>query len=80
MHQTHHRGPHTNIDLACGTLGAYIAAHALAVDGPICEYYPVGRRESAEVADWRAEICWPIFHTGLSPYEPPALTDGDTGQ
>jgi DNA-binding transcriptional MerR regulator len=62
-----HRGPHTNIDLAYGTLGAYVAEHALAVDGPIREYYPVGRRESAEPAEWRTEICWPIFHTGPDP-------------
>ena len=62
-----HRGPHTNIDLAYGTLGAYVAEHALAVDGPIREYYPVARRESADQAEWRTEICWPIFHTGPDP-------------
>ncbi|RAG81966.1 MerR family transcriptional regulator [Streptacidiphilus pinicola] len=62
-----HRGPHSNIDLAYGTLGAYVAEHALAVDGPIREYYPVGRRESSDTAQWRTEICWPIFHTGPAP-------------
>ncbi|WP_194904530.1 MerR family transcriptional regulator [Catenulispora rubra] len=72
-----HRGTHANIDLAYGTLGAYVAEHALAVDGPIREYYPVGRRESAEAAEWRTEICWPIFHTGPSPGEPAARTNGD---
>ena len=72
-----HRGTHANIDLAYGTLGAYVAEHALAVDGPIREYYPVGRRESAETAEWRTEICWPIFHTGPSPGGPAERTNGD---
>lgn len=72
-----HRGPHTNIDLAYGTLGAYVAEHALAVDGPIREYYPVGRHQSAQPAEWRTEICWPIFHTGPAPDQPAAPTDGD---
>lgn len=72
-----HRGPHTNIDLAYGTLGAYVAEHALAVDGPIREYYPVGRHQSAQAAEWRTEICWPIFHTGPAPDESAARTDRD---
>jgi DNA-binding transcriptional MerR regulator len=67
-----HCGAHANIDLAYGTLGAYVAEHALAVDGPLREYYPVGRRESADTTDWRTEICWPIFHTG------PAVDDHDS--
>ena len=62
-----HRGTHANIDLAYGTLGTYVAEHALAVDGPIREYYPVGRRESADTAEWRTEIGWPIFRTGPAP-------------
>ncbi|MER5796257.1 MerR family transcriptional regulator [Streptomyces sp. NPDC001980] len=74
-----HRGPHTNIDLAYGTLGAYVAEHALAVDGPIREYYPVARRESPDPATWRTEICWPIFHTGPSPHQP-AEPKGDGGR
>jgi effector-binding domain-containing protein len=72
-----HRGTHTNIDLAYGILGACVAEHALAVDGPIREYYPVGRRESAETAEWRTEICWPIFHAGPSLDEPAARTNSD---
>jgi DNA-binding transcriptional MerR regulator len=72
-----HRGPHANIDLAYGTLGTYVAEHALAVDGPIREYYPVGRRESADTTEWRTEICWPIFHTGPDPDHPE--TPGDVG-
>ncbi|MFI1092662.1 MerR family transcriptional regulator [Streptomyces sp. NPDC020917] len=75
-----HRGPHTNIDLAYGTLGAYVADHALAVDGPIREYYVVARRESADPAAWRTEICWPIFHTGPFPGEPATPTDSDGGR
>lgn len=72
-----HRGPHTNIDLAYGTLGAYVAEHALAVDGPIREYYPIGRHQSPQPNEWRTEICWPIFHTGPAPDQPAPRTDGD---
>jgi DNA-binding transcriptional MerR regulator len=64
-----HPGPHDNIDRAYGTLGAYVAEHALAVDGPIREYYLVGRHETSDTIEWRTEVCWPIFHTGPRPQE-----------
>ncbi|AEM85840.1 transcriptional regulator, MerR family [Streptomyces violaceusniger Tu 4113] len=75
-----HRGPHTNIDLAYGALGVYVAEHALAVGGPVREYYPVGRHESTDTAEWRTEICWPIFHTGPAPDDSGAPRDGDGGR
>ncbi|WP_308163313.1 GyrI-like domain-containing protein [Nocardia alni] len=62
-----HPGTHTDIDRAYGALAAYVTEHALAVDGPIREYYPVGRRETADTSQWRTEIGWPIFHTGPDP-------------
>ena len=34
------------------------------VDGPIREYYLVGRHETADESAWRTEIGWPIFSTG----------------
>jgi hypothetical protein len=37
--------------------------HALAVDGPIREYYLVDRHDTADAAAWRTEIGWPIFAT-----------------
>jgi DNA-binding transcriptional MerR regulator len=61
---TMHDGPHTDIDRAYGALGEYVAEHALAVAGPIREYYVVGSLETTDQARWRTEIGWPIFHTG----------------
>lgn len=61
-----HTGSHRDIDQAYGALGAYVAEHELAVDGPIREYYLVGRHDTEDVAAWRTEIGWPIFHTGKS--------------
>jgi DNA-binding transcriptional MerR regulator len=59
-----HEGPHTGIDLAYGTLGAYVASHALGVDGPLREYYLTGPADTPDQAAWRTEIGWPIFETG----------------
>jgi effector-binding domain-containing protein len=60
---THH-GSHQDIDLAYGALGAYVAEHALGVDGPLRELYVVGSHQTADQALWHTEIGWPIFHTG----------------
>jgi DNA-binding transcriptional MerR regulator/effector-binding domain-containing protein len=62
-----HHGPHTGIDRAYGALASYVTQHALAVDGPIREYYLTDRRAAADEAQWRTEIGWPIFHTGPGP-------------
>jgi DNA-binding transcriptional MerR regulator len=59
-----HCGPHNDIDRAYGTLAAYVCEHALAIDGPIREYYFTGRRDTDDAQQWRTEIGWPIFHTG----------------
>jgi DNA-binding transcriptional MerR regulator len=59
-----HRGTHQGIDLAYGALATYVTKHALAVEGPIREYYLVGRTDTAETALWRTEVGWPIFQTG----------------
>jgi effector-binding domain-containing protein len=52
------------VDRAYGTLASYVARHALAVDGPIREYYIVGQRDTADTGQWRTEIGWPVFRTG----------------
>jgi len=44
---TVHAGPHTGIDRAYGSLATYVTQHALAIDGPIREYYLVGLRDTA---------------------------------
>ena len=42
------------------------ASHALQVDGPVREYYLVGRSDTRDEAAWRTEIGWPIFSTGAA--------------
>jgi DNA-binding transcriptional MerR regulator len=59
-----HAGPHTDIDLAYGALASYVAQHALAIDGPIREYYVVGPHDTSDETAWRTEIGWPVFQTG----------------
>ncbi|MBL1088151.1 MULTISPECIES: MerR family transcriptional regulator [Streptomyces] len=61
-----HCGPPPEVDRAYGALAAYVSRHALAVDGPIREYYLVGRRQTPERALWRTEVCWPVFPTGVA--------------
>jgi DNA-binding transcriptional MerR regulator len=59
-----HVGSHANIDLAYGSLATYVAQHALAVAGPLREYYLVGPQDTPEDTAWRTEIGWPVFQTG----------------
>ena len=61
-----HRGPPAEVDRAYGTLAAYVARHALAVEGPIREYYLVGQRDTPDTARWRTEIGWPVFRTSTA--------------
>lgn len=62
---TVHSGPHSaEIDRAYGALGAYVTDHALAVEGPIREYYLIGPHETTDESQWRTEIGWPIFQVG----------------
>ena len=58
-----HDGPHDDIDRAYGALATHVTQHALAVDGPIREYYLCGRHETPDESAWRTEIGWPIFQT-----------------
>lgn len=55
---------HANIDLAYGSLATYVTRHALAVEGPLREYYLVGPQDTSDASAWRTEIGWPIFQTG----------------
>jgi DNA-binding transcriptional MerR regulator len=59
-----HKGSHDNIDLAYGSLAAYVTRHALAVEGPLREYYLAGPQDTPDMSAWRTEIGWPIFQTG----------------
>ena len=57
---TVHRGSHDDLDRSYGALGRYVAEHALHVQTPVREYYPVGPQDSENPDDWRTEIAWPI--------------------
>jgi effector-binding domain-containing protein len=61
---TAHNGAHNSVDVAYGSLAAYVTDHAIAVEGPIREYYLIGPHETTDENQWRTEIGWPIFHTG----------------
>ena len=62
-----HPGSHQGIDRAYGALGAYVTRHALAVNGPLREYYVVGPIDTNDQRLWRTEVGWPIFSTGPTP-------------
>ena len=59
-----HKGAYANIDLAYGSLATYVTRHALAIEGPLREYYLVGPQDTSDASAWRTEIGWPIFQTG----------------
>jgi len=61
-----HPGSLADVDRSYGALAAYVASHALQVDGPIREHYLVGRQDTADESAWRTEVCWPIFSTGTA--------------
>ncbi|MFJ3404331.1 MerR family transcriptional regulator [Promicromonospora sp. NPDC090134] len=56
-----HHGPHDDIDVTYGRLGAWVVDHALAVDGPVHETYLVTPADTADPAAWRTELAWPVF-------------------
>ena len=58
-----HAGSYQDFDLAYGALATHVAQHAIAVDGPIREYFLVGPQDTRDETAWRTEIGWPVFHT-----------------
>lgn len=63
---TVHPGPHDDLDVTYGRLGAYVTDHALAIAGPVHETYLRGPRDDPDPASWRTEIGWPIFRIAPS--------------
>ena len=61
-----HPGSLADLDRAYGALATHVATHELRLDGPIREYYLVGRQDTADENAWRTEICWPVFSTGTA--------------
>lgn len=62
-----HLGSSTEVDRTYGALADYVTRHALAVDGPIREYYLVGPSDTPNESLWQTEIGWPIFQTRPRP-------------
>ena len=62
-----HLGSHQDVDRSYGALGAYVAEHALGIDGPLREFYVVGPQDTRDEALWRTEIGWPVFQTAAGP-------------
>ncbi|WP_370148149.1 MerR family transcriptional regulator [Streptacidiphilus sp. EB129] len=62
-----HPGSSTEVDRTYGALADYVTRHALAVDGPIREYYLVGPSDTPDESLWQTEIGWPIFQTRPRP-------------
>jgi DNA-binding transcriptional MerR regulator len=58
-----HAGPVHDIDRTYAALGAVVAERAIGVQGPIREDYVVGANDTADEAQHRTEICWPVFRT-----------------
>jgi effector-binding domain-containing protein/DNA-binding transcriptional MerR regulator len=58
-----HHGPHDDIDVTYGRLGAWVSDQALALAGPVHETYLVGPRDTPDAPEWRTEIGWPVFRT-----------------
>ncbi|MDG4822200.1 MerR family transcriptional regulator [Asanoa sp. WMMD1127] len=71
-----HHGPHDDIDVTYGRLGAWVVDHALAVDGPIHETYLFGPRDTDNEEDWRTEIGWPVFRVTPETKPRPAPAEG----
>jgi DNA-binding transcriptional MerR regulator len=62
-----HIGSHTDVDRSYGALATYVTEHTLAIEGPVREYYLVGRHDTSDEQAWRTEIGWPIFDTVRGP-------------
>jgi DNA-binding transcriptional MerR regulator len=62
-----HLGSSTQVDRTYGALADYVTRHALAVDGPIREYYLVGPSDTPDESLWQTEVGWPIFQTRPRP-------------
>src|SRR5258708_227067 len=58
---TVHAGSLTNLNVTYGALGAYVSQHALALGGPVREYYLVDARTTSAATQGRTAIHWPIF-------------------
>src|SRR5579864_6877790 len=61
-----HHGSLADADLSYAKLGSYAGTHEISIDGPLREYYLRGAGDTADEAEWRTEIGWPIFRADAS--------------
>lgn len=59
-----HVGPHDDVDGSYATLGSWVAAREIGVEGPVQETYLVGPADDPDPSAWRTELAWPVFLTG----------------
>jgi hypothetical protein len=64
-----HPGSLADVDWAYGALAAYVASHALGVDGPIREYYLVGRQDTPTKARGGPRSAGPSSAPGRPPQQ-----------
>lgn len=58
-----HEGALSDLDRTFAALGAFVFERAIAVEGPIREYYLVTAFETSDESRHRTEVAWPIFQT-----------------
>jgi DNA-binding transcriptional MerR regulator len=61
-----HHGSLADADLSYAKLGSYATTNEISIDGPLREYYLCGAGDTADEAEWRTEIGWPIFRADAS--------------
>ena len=59
-----HVGPHIDIDRSYAAVGTYAAANGRDGVGPVRERYLTGPFDTADQAQWRTEVCWPLAPAG----------------
>jgi len=56
-----HQGSFDEVDRTYGALGSHVAEHDRTLPEPVREIYLVGPGDTADQADYRTEICWPVI-------------------
>ena len=62
-----HEGSLTDLDRTFAALGSFVLERAIAVEGPIREYYLVSALDTPDEGRHRTEVGWPIFQTSTGP-------------
>ena len=62
-----HEGSFNDLDRTFAALGTFVLERAIAVEGPIREYYLVTPFDTPDENSHRTEVAWPIFQTSTRP-------------